>query len=314
MSATNPFDPLRTLKLISHKSYLDDLISLYEKNFFPNVLMLSGKKGIGKFTIVNHFLNYIFNKNTKTPYDLENKTINVNSFFYNSILQNSFQDILYLNINNKKTKIDDIRYLKNLLTKKTLNSNFRFIIIDEVEFLNINSANALLKVLEEPTKNNFFILINNNQSIVSETIASRCIKSNIFLSPLSCRKVIKYLVENREIKTIINPDSTNLTPGLYLEFNDILLQNNIFLKKDISETLSSLLPSYKKSKNISIINLCNFIIEEYFYNEMVVNNNNIDSFIILKSKINDLLKNLVDYNLNVVSIINSIKLKINHVQ
>lgn len=314
MSTIDSLNPLRSLKLISHEQYLNNFITFYEKRSFPNVLMLSGKKGIGKYTLVNHFLNYIFNKNTKTPYDLVNKSINENSPFYKSILNNTSQDILYLNINNKKVKIDDIRNLRNILSKKTFNSNPRFIIIDEVEFLNANSSNALLKILEEPTKNNFFILINNNQSQLLETISSRCIKNNIFLSPSSSKKIINYLVESKKVEVIINPDTTNLTPGLYFEFNHILTKNNIILKNDISETISSLLNLYKKSKNNSIINLCTFLIEEYIYNQINLNKNNINSFIILKEKIFKILRNLEDYNLNVTSIVNSIKLKINHVQ
>ena len=40
----------------------------------------------------------------------------------------------------------------------------RFIVIDEVEFLNENSANALLKTLEEPGTNNFFFFFNNQHT------------------------------------------------------------------------------------------------------------------------------------------------------
>ena len=37
----------------------------------------------------------------------------------------------------------------------------RFIIFDDVELFNHNSLNALLKLIEEPTKKNYFLLINN---------------------------------------------------------------------------------------------------------------------------------------------------------
>ncbi len=310
MTVANLFDPIRSLKLISLERNLKDLITLFEKETLPNVLMISGKKGIGKFTLINHFLNYVFNKNTKTPYDLENNTINENSIFYTSVLNQACQDVIYLNLNNKKLKIDDIRNLKTLLSKKTLNLNHRFIVIDEVEFLNVNSSNALLKILEEPSKNNIFILINNNQSKVLETISSRCIINNIFLDPVSSRKIIKFLIENNNLESVIDPDTTDLTPGAFLEFNNILLQNKITLENDILETISLLLLSYKKSKNISIINLCNFLIEEHFHKMIVLDKKNIDYFLILKDKIVELLKDLVNYNLNVLSVINSIKYKL----
>lgn len=314
MSKTNLFDPLRSIKLISHEAYLDELINLFEKNSFPNALMLSGKKGIGKYTLLNHFLNYIFSKNTKTPYDLKNKIINTNSMFYNSILNNTSQNVIFLNAeDNKKIKIDDIRNLRILLSKTTLNSESRFIIIDEVDLLSASSANALLKILEEPSKNNFFILINNNQSKVMETISSRCIKNNIFLSPNSRKEITRYLIDNNDINPIINFETANLTPGLYLEFNNILLQNNILLDSIIFKTISSLLQLYKKSKNTTIINLCGFLVEQHFYNLIVFNKNRINILIYLKNNIIKILKDLVDYNLNVNSVINSIETKMNHV-
>ena len=45
-------------------------VEVYEKNKMPKVTMLTGKKGQGKQTLINHFLSYVFdNKN----YDLENR-------------------------------------------------------------------------------------------------------------------------------------------------------------------------------------------------------------------------------------------------
>ena len=61
--------PFHTLKLISLDKHFDEMIKLYEADFFPKVLLLSGQKGIGKFTLTFHFLNYIYSKKEKTnPY------------------------------------------------------------------------------------------------------------------------------------------------------------------------------------------------------------------------------------------------------
>ena len=49
-------------KLIGLNKYFDEMVSLYEKNLFPNVFLLSGKKGIGKFTLAFHFVNYVYSK------------------------------------------------------------------------------------------------------------------------------------------------------------------------------------------------------------------------------------------------------------
>ena len=51
----------------------------------------------------------------------------------------------------------------------------RFVVIDDIETLNINCINSLLKLIEEPPKN-FFILINNLSNKLSDTIKSRCLE------------------------------------------------------------------------------------------------------------------------------------------
>ena len=66
------------------------MINLYEANRFPKVLLLNGKKGTGKFTLTMHLINYIFSKNEPTKYDVKDKSINVESVFYNQLCDNGF--------------------------------------------------------------------------------------------------------------------------------------------------------------------------------------------------------------------------------
>ena len=51
--------------------------------------------------------------------------------------------------------------LKSKLSKSSISNGKRFIILDDVETFNKNSLNALLKIIEEPSTNDYFILINN---------------------------------------------------------------------------------------------------------------------------------------------------------
>ena len=43
--------------------------------------------------------------------------------------------------------------------------NKRFVILDDVEMFNLNSMNALLKMIEEPGPDNYFILIYNKSKL-----------------------------------------------------------------------------------------------------------------------------------------------------
>ena len=167
-------DPFFSTKLIGLDNYFDELINLYKSKNFPKALLLSGQKGLGKFTLINHFLNYIF---AKSNYNYDKKEIDIESSIYKKTLSNSFQNILYLkNDGINRLKINDIRSLKSLLLKTNIDEGPRFIILDDVENINLNSSNALLKIIEEPSINNFFILIDNKQEDLIQTIASRCIK------------------------------------------------------------------------------------------------------------------------------------------
>ena len=152
----------------------------YISKKMPKILMLSGNKGIGKFTLINHFLSYVFDGNN---YDLNNKTINDKTNFYKQYLNNIFSNIIYLSGNDfKNIKVEDIRNLKSKILKTSFNSQKRFIILDDIELFNVSSLNALLKIIEEPSSNDHFILINNKTKSLIETIYSRSLEFKILLN------------------------------------------------------------------------------------------------------------------------------------
>ena len=55
----NYIEPINQLKLFGLEKYLLELIRLYKAKIFPNKILLSGPKGIGKSTLAYHFINYI---------------------------------------------------------------------------------------------------------------------------------------------------------------------------------------------------------------------------------------------------------------
>jgi DNA polymerase-3 subunit delta' len=71
-------------------------------------------------------------------------------------------------------KIDQIRELKQFIETSSHAFGKRIILIDSAENLNINSANALLKSLEEPPADVVFLLLSDRPRSVLPTISSRC--------------------------------------------------------------------------------------------------------------------------------------------
>ena len=308
------FDPLLNPKLVSLDEQFEQLINLYENKKFPKVLLLNGKKGLGKFTLINHFLNYLFTKNEKEKkYNVTKKEINTNSKFYSSLLNQTSQEILFLKAEeNKNIKIEDVRNLKQIISNTSLIDQPRFIIIDEVEYLNGNSANALLKILEEPSLNNFFILINNQQSDLLKTITSRCLAENIFMPHNKKKNVIDYLINLNQIKNIIIEDKS-LTPGTFIKFNYICEKYEITNEQSLESKLNLLLNLYKKDKDKTIISLIYYFIDILFLKMIKQRSIKTDYLLKRKSMIFENLDNLTKYNLNINSVFNDINLKLQNV-
>ena len=312
MSA-NIIDPFNSTKLISMNKYLNEMVNLYDSQKFPKVLLLNGKKGIGKFTLVIHFLNYVYTQNDSNTYSRKDSTININSNFYKQLLNQTNQDIVFIKAEeNKNIKIEEIRNLKSTISKSPLSNNPRFIVIDEVEFLNESSVNALLKTLEEPSINNFFILINNKQAELIKTISSRCFITNIFLNKSENSSVIDYLVKKNDIETFIEYNN-DLSPGLFIRYNDFFLKFNISKDDKLLVKINKLLNGYKKIKDKTLINLISYLIDQYFSKLVESNRNSLDLLSKTKLSIFENLNDLTLYNLNVNSVLHSIEIKLKNV-
>jgi len=313
MSTPLNSNQLYSIKLVGLNSDFNEMVNLYEANKFPKVLLLNGKKGSGKFTMVMHLINYIFSKNETTLYNLKDKIINTDSPFYNSILNKTTQDVIFIQAEeNKNIKIEDIRSLKSTLGNSSLSNNPRFTIIDEVEFLNTNSVNALLKTLEEPSDNNFFILINNQQVDLTDTISSRCLKSNIFLNSSQSSQIINHLIKDRGINNLIDSCS-GLSPGLFLKYNEIYLKYKINEDDSMLTKLNIIINAYKKDKDKLLINLAFFLIDSSFLKKIQNNKNEIESLLEVKTSIMKTINDFVQFNLNINSVLNLIKIKLTNV-
>jgi DNA polymerase III subunit delta' len=208
-------EPLNQPKLFGLDKYFIDLTRLYKLNTYPNKLLMSGLKGIGKSTLAYHFINYVLSENENQKYDFKNLKINIDSSTYKTILNKSNPNLINIDIvaDKKSIDINQIRELIDTLNKSSFNNKPRFVLIDNIELLNTNSISALLKVLEEPNKNVYFILINNNKKILS-TLLSRCINYKINITHKECRDISNQLL-GQELNGLINDDLINyfFTPG-----------------------------------------------------------------------------------------------------
>ena len=260
--------PINQINLFGLNRYFDELIFLHQKKCLPSKILLSGQKGIGKSTLAYHFINYVLSMEEEFKYDADSFKINVESNTYKTILNKSNPNFILIDIDSEKKSIDinQIRSLISNLNKSSFNDKPRFVLIDNIEFLNVNSINAMLKTLEEPNLNVHFILINNNKKIIS-TLLSRCINFNVSLSKEENLNVADLLLNGR-LNEIINKDLINYysTPGKIYNLVKFAENNNYDLMNTNLKDLLKLLinDSQYKQKDELTKNLLFELIELYF--------------------------------------------------
>jgi len=247
-------------------NYLEIFISLYKKEKLPNKILLSGLKGIGKSTLAYHLINFVLTQREEFSYDNQKYQINENNKDFKLIQNGSNTNFKLIDIlpEKKNINIDQIRDLINLTNKSSFNNKPRFILIDNIEFLNTNSINALLKTLEEPNENTYFILINNQKKILP-TLKSRCLEYKISLTNSESLLVLQNLLNDNPFN-IINKRLMNyyFTPGnIYklIEFSNI---NKIDLTDISLKDLLSTFINYQYYKNEPYINFIVYDLIEFF--------------------------------------------------
>ena len=268
-------EPSSQLNLFSHKEEFQKLINLYKNNNLPNKILFSGEKGIGKCTLAYHLINYILSSNEDFSYDLDNLKIIPDNKSFKLVQNKSNPNFILVDIQEEKKNIDisQIRNLILTLNKSSFNTKPRFVLIDNIELLNINAVNALLKILEEPNYNINFILINNNKRILP-TLKSRCLNFKIQLTAKQSIEIANKILDNN-YNEFLNEDLVNdySTPGEILNLIDFASKNDIdLIETNLKDFIKKIIMEKLYKKNNSIKNLIYSLMEFYFRKNVSVTN------------------------------------------
>ena len=250
------------IELIGFEKEYRDLLNRYETNNLPNSILIHGLSGIGKRTFLNKLVKNIIN--------IEFKDNNVDhhlNLFKNNTHPNI--KIIEKEIDSKTGKIktnitiDQIRRLKTFLNSTSIIQNSsKIVIIDSADYLNISSANSMLKILEEPKENTYIFLISNQISLLLPTIRSRCLKIKFNTHNLTnFTNIIKDNIDeisNEEINFYF--ELTYGSPG-----TTILYYNNDFL--DIFQlSIKCLLSNDLDDDKINLSNILSKLTNDEFNN------------------------------------------------
>ena len=250
------------IELIGFEKEYSDLLKRYKSNNLPNSILIHGLSGIGKRTFLNKLVKNILN--------IEFKDNNVDhhlNLFKNNTHPNI--KIIEKEIDSKTGKIksnitiDQIRRLKTFLNSTSIIQNSsKIVIIDSADYLNISSANSMLKILEEPKENTYIFLISNQISLLLPTIRSRCLKIKFNTHNLTnFTNIIKNNIDeisNEEINFYF--ELTYGSPG-----TTILYYNNDFL--DIFQlSIKCLLSNDLDDDKINLSNILSKLTNDEFNN------------------------------------------------
>lgn len=113
---------------------------------------------------------------------------------------------------NQNISIEQVRDLREKLSQKSFLSLPKVVLIKDAELLNVDSANALLKILEEPPARTMFFMLANNREQILPTLLSRSQSFSFKSRPLTLIK--KYLLDVYQINSELAENIAHLSAGL----------------------------------------------------------------------------------------------------
>lgn len=152
-------------------------------------------------------------------------------------------------------KIDAIRELVGFFNQSGLQGGLQITIVNPADALNINAANALLKTLEEPTRNSLIILICQNPGKLLPTIRSRCQVLNFDLP--SPELAQQWLSDSLSKEADLSYDSADLeallklSSGAPLQAKEYALLNALDENNKMLDELAALLKNDVLASDIS---------------------------------------------------------------
>ena len=166
--------PKKTYKFNGNQNIEDYILNSLSNNHLHHAYLLSGIKGIGKATFAYRVSRYLLSGSKE-----DNLYISKSEKTSNLIEKNTHPDFMVLELDNEEKKItidiDRVRGCIDFFNHTPAISDYKVCIIDSIEDMNINSSNAILKILEEPPVNSVFFIISHNPESLMPTIKSRCI-------------------------------------------------------------------------------------------------------------------------------------------
>jgi DNA polymerase-3 subunit delta' len=160
-------------KILGHKKQVEQLQKDLEENKVPHAYLFSGIEGIGKRGVALGLAQALLS--------------------WQKTEKNFHPDFHLIEPAGQTIKVEVLRQLKQKIYLHPLEGIAKVVLIDKAEAMTDAGANALLKILEEPPQQTYFILISSQPTKLLPTIRSRC--QRLEFNPLSEQEIRELLVK-----------------------------------------------------------------------------------------------------------------------
>ena len=200
-----PYDwppPWRNQRLLGHESAEKTMLAAHQSGRLHHAWLLAGPRGIGKATLAWRFARFLLSGQAEAGlFGSEPDSLDVPADTPGRSLVDarSHPDLFHLRrMLNPDTgrmraeiAVDDVRELGGFMHMTPAMGKWRVAIIDAADEMTRNSANAVLKILEEPPPNAVLLMVAHAPGRLLPTIRSRC--RRLALPPLGEEIVMRLL-------------------------------------------------------------------------------------------------------------------------
>ena len=270
-------DSLIEYNLRGNHSVWQHLINDHLNNHIAHAYLFSGPVGIGKALTAKAYIKYL---------------VQADKFLAKRIDENNFIDLLYISKQDQgEITIDNIRKAHDFFNQTPAEGKYKFVIIDGAEELNLNAANALLKILEEPKPNTHLFLISHAAYKLLPTIRSRC--QNIKFKPLE--------IQGSEMEDFIAGSAGRVAlceemeaPTIYYNMLKLLENNDIVAFNKFADPLAKNHQQWDLVKNLLL-----FIVSQCIKGKVTITKEkSIDSWFKVYDDLQQIFKKTDTYNLD----------------
>lgn len=234
--------------IYGHENKIDILRKTLIQKRIGHAYLFSGIAAIGKKALALELIKAINCENVDTLHDACGTCASCRR-----IQHASHPDVFFVEANGQFIRIDSIRQMQERTQCKPLEAKRRAFIIDDADKMNEQSANALLKMLEEPSLVNIIILVTSRPYSLPQTIVSRC--QHVRFNPLNTETVAGFLVAEKGIDQQKALLLAALSGGSVGQALDLDKEDTVTYRAE----LLNLLSTTRRQDPFSLINFASFL-------------------------------------------------------